>query len=223
MAKISRLKRIVWLALIAAALFVPAGTLAWPGAWIFLLCFIGGMLLTMAWLKRHDPELFHERVRRFRQSDQPLWDQVLGLGIVVVWYGWLAAMGFEARGAGPTPVAALSAGAALIIVGYFLTAASLGANRFAVTAVRLQRERRQSVMDKGPYAVVRHPMYAASITIHLGTALLLGAGWGFAGVVLLAFLLGLRAVLEEGLLCAGLPGYRDYTARVRWRLIPGLW
>jgi protein-S-isoprenylcysteine O-methyltransferase Ste14 len=79
------------------------------------------------------------------------------------------------------------------------------------------------VITSGPYAWVRHPIYAASLAIHAGTALLLGARWGLLGLPVLALLLGRRAVLEERTLRQGLAGYDAYAAQVRWRLIPGLW
>jgi protein-S-isoprenylcysteine O-methyltransferase Ste14 len=224
MARSKSLKRLFWLALIGMCLFVPAGTFAWPGAWIFLLLFVGGMFVTMGWLKRHDPALFEERLRSFgRQPDQPVWDKAFGLAMGAVWYGWLVVMSFEARESAGTPIAALAAGAALMAAGYLLIVQCFKANTFAATVVRLQAERGQKVVDRGPYALVRHPMYSASILIHIGTAALLGARLGLAVLPLLAVMLAVRAVLEERLLCSGLPGYAEYAVRVRWRLVPGLW
>jgi len=221
MARLKSLKRLFWLVLIGVCLFVPARTLAWPGAWIFLLFFLGGMFATMGWLKRHDPALFAERVRSFRQPGQPLWDKLFGLFMAVVWYAWIALMGFEAHTS--TPVASLAAGAALTITGFVLIAWSFKANTYAVTTVRLQSERGQTVCDTGPYALVRHPIYSASILVHVGTALLLGARWGLAVLPLLAAMLALRAVLEERTLRKGLPEYDGYAARVRYRLVPFVW
>jgi protein-S-isoprenylcysteine O-methyltransferase Ste14 len=220
----TRAKRMFWLGFVGIALFVPARTVAWPGAWIFLVLFIGGMFVTVGWLKRYDPELFRERLRSFRQPDQPLWDKRLGLAIAVVWYCWIAFMSFETRAAAVagSPVM-LGTGSALMIGGYLLVGASFAANSFAVTVVRIQSERGQRVVDTGPYTLVRHPIYTASIAIHIGTALLLGARWGLLGPPVLVVLLGIRAVLEERLLRAGLPGYDEYAARVRWRFVPWLW
>jgi Putative protein-S-isoprenylcysteine methyltransferase len=219
------LKLIAGLIAIAASLFGPAGTMAWPGAWIFLILFIGGMATTMGWLKRHDPVLFEQRRRPFRQSGQPEWDRVIGLALVVVWFGFLVLMGLDTRFSGgpKTPLGLMAPGSALIIAGYLLMAASFKANTFAITSVRLQSERSQAVIDTGPYGIVRHPIYSASALLHLGTVLLLGSLWGVFGLALLIFLLGLRAVLEERTLLAGLPSYGDYTMRVRFRLAPGIW
>lgn len=218
-----RLRLICGLILIAVSLFLPAGTLAWPGAWIFLVLFIGSMFATMGWLKRHDPALFEQRTRPFRQAGQPRWDKAIGLAVAIVWYVWLALMSLETRWSGGTPVLAVVAGALLIAAAHLLIVWAFKANTFATTVVRLQPERGQTVIDTGPYAWVRHPIYTASLAVHIGTALMLGARWSLLGLPLLAILLGLRAALEERTLRQGLAGYGEYAARVRWRLIPGLW
>lgn len=222
---VKRLKLAFWLSLIAVALFAAAGTLGWPGAWIFLVLFIGGQFAVMGWLKRHDPALFEQRTRAFRQPDQPRWDKAIGLALIVVWYLWLVLMGLEVRWAGGsrTPVFVLAAGALLLIAAYLLIVWAFKANTFATTAVRIQAERGQTVIDSGPYGWVRHPIYSASLAIHIGTALVLGARWGLSVLPVLTILIGLRAVLEERTLRRGLAGYGGYAARVRWRLVPGIW
>jgi len=220
-----RLKLILGLMLIAVSLFLPAGTLAWPEAWIFLVLFVGGLFVTMGWLKRHDPALFEQRTRPFRQAGQPSWDKAIGLGLVVVWFGWIALMSLETRWSGGphTAAVAVAAGALAIVAAHFLIVAAFKANTYAVTVVRLQAERGQTVIATGPYGWVRHPIYTASLAVHIGTALLLGARWGLLGLPVLAILLALRAVLEERTLRQGLAGYDAYMARVRWRLVPFFW
>jgi protein-S-isoprenylcysteine O-methyltransferase Ste14 len=217
-------RRSLWLLVIVASLFVPAGTLAWPQGWIFLVEFIGGMVVTMGWLKRHDPALYEERIKNPRREARARWDKLFGVAMMVVWYGWIVFMALAKRwGWTPTPVALSVVGAVLIPAGYLLAGYALKANSFAATVVRLQQERGQTVCDTGPYAFVRHPMYTGSIIVHLGTALLLGSWIGLALVSVLAGMLALRAVLEERLLRSGLPGYEEYTSRVRWRLLPAVW
>ena len=99
----------------------------------------------------------------------------------------------------------------------------LAANSFAASTIEVQVERGQQVISTGPYAVVRHPMYAYTILLILGAPLLLGSLWGLAGLVVLVPLLGARALGEEALLREGLPGYGDYAGKVRFRLVPGVW
>ena len=218
-------KRLLWLFVIGASLFVPAGTLDWPQGWLFFAEFIGGMAVTGFWLKRHDLALFAERMRNPRREAQALWDKVFMLAVALVWYGWIIVMALDVKrwGLSHMPILWAVFGALLIPAGYLLVAYALKANSFAATVVRLQKERGQKVADSGPYASVRHPMYTGSVIIHLGTALLLGSWIGLGGVPLLAGMLAIRAILEERLLRAGLPGYAQYAARVRWRLIPLLW
>ncbi len=224
MGRLKRLKRVPWLFVIGGSLFWPAGTLAWPQGWIFFVEFNGGTIVTMSWLKRHDPALYEERLNNPRRDAQPLGDKLFGLSMLLAWYGWIIFMSLGKRwGWSHMPAGFVVLGAAVIPLGYLLAASALKANSFAATAVRLQHERGQKVIDRGPYAVVRHPMYTGSVIIHIGTALLLGSVIGLAFVIVLAAMLGVRAVLEEGLLRRELPGYCDYMTKVRYRLVPFIW
>lgn len=96
-------------------------------------------------------------------------------------------------------------------------------NSFAAPVVKLQAERAQHVISTGPYAHVRHPMYSGMIMFFAGIPLLLGSWWGLAVAPVFLVLLAVRIHIEERTLRAGLPGYSDYAARVRYRLLPGVW
>jgi protein-S-isoprenylcysteine O-methyltransferase Ste14 len=96
-------------------------------------------------------------------------------------------------------------------------------NSFAAPVVKLQTERGHRVISTGPYAWVRHPMYTGTILFFVGAPLLLGSYWGVAMSPLLVALFAVRARIEEHALLAGLAGYADYAARVRYRLVPGIW
>jgi protein-S-isoprenylcysteine O-methyltransferase Ste14 len=97
------------------------------------------------------------------------------------------------------------------------------ANSFAAPVVKVQTERGHRVIDFGPYAVVRHPMYAGAILYLAGTPLMLGSWLGLACVPFMVVGLGYRAVLEERMLAGQLEGYASYMERVRYRLVPYLW
>jgi protein-S-isoprenylcysteine O-methyltransferase Ste14 len=99
----------------------------------------------------------------------------------------------------------------------------LRANSFTAVTVRLQEERGQTVHSTGPYAVVRHPMYAYAALLLIGAPLLLGSLWGLLGVIVAMPLMAARALGEEAVLMDGPPGYREYVAKVRFRLLPGVW
>jgi protein-S-isoprenylcysteine O-methyltransferase Ste14 len=96
-------------------------------------------------------------------------------------------------------------------------------NSFAAPVVKVQAERGHRVIDTGPYAWVRHPMYSGTLLFFVGTPLMLGSWWGVAMAPLFFVLFAIRAGIEERTLLAGLSGYADYVARVRYRLVPGIW
>jgi protein-S-isoprenylcysteine O-methyltransferase Ste14 len=114
-------------------------------------------------------------------------------------------------------------GVLLILAAFWGWVGVLRANSYASTTVRVQAERGQTVISTGPYAHVRHPMYSWSLALMIGMPLLLGSLWGLLGLLIAVPLLAARALGEEEVLFGGLPGYADYSAKVRWRLVPGLW
>jgi protein-S-isoprenylcysteine O-methyltransferase Ste14 len=133
-------------------------------------------------------------------------------------------MALDARfGWSSVPTWAEAIGGAPVAGAFYGWCQVLRENSFAVTSVRLQPERGQSVISTGPYAIVRHPMYALAIVAFVGTPLMLGSFWGLLGVLVFMPLLALRALGEETILASGLQGYREYAARVRFRLLPGVW
>jgi protein-S-isoprenylcysteine O-methyltransferase Ste14 len=212
--------------LLMLVLFAPAGTMAWPEAWIFLALFIGCSVATGIWLKVTDPDLLAARMKSPLSADQRPRDRIVIAAIMLVFWGWFVVMALDARRFewSHVPLWIEVLGALMVIGAFYGWITVLRANRFAATNVRVQRERGQTVVSTGPYAVVRHPMYAYAVLLIVGTALLLGSLWGgLLGVILLVPLFGVRAVGEEAVLLDGLAGYRDYTAKVRYRLIPGVW
>jgi protein-S-isoprenylcysteine O-methyltransferase Ste14 len=96
-------------------------------------------------------------------------------------------------------------------------------NSFAAPVVKVQSARAHRVVSTGPYALVRHPMYSGIMLFFVGVPLLLGSWWGVAIALLFIVLFAIRARIEERALIDGLPGYADYAARVRYRLVPGVW
>jgi protein-S-isoprenylcysteine O-methyltransferase Ste14 len=206
-------------------LFLPAGTLAWTEGWVFLALFGGCSLATGVWLQRTDPGLLSERMRSPFSADQKLGDRIVIALIMVVFCAWLVFMAHDARrfAWSAAPLWAKLLGAALIVVAFCGWVVVLRANSFASVAVRVQQDRGQRVISTGPYAVVRHPMYAYAVLFMIGTPLLLGSLWGLAWLALFIPLLAARTLGEEAMLMDELPGYRDYAAKVRFRLVPGIW
>lgn len=205
-------------------IFIPAGGLDWPGAWLFLIeSSLLGLAIGLA-LARRDPELLAERMRPILQRQQPLWDRHLMKMALVLWIGWLFAMGLERRfDIVRLPGWTLAPGALLVALCFYVVHITFRENSFAAPVVKVQTERGHKVVSTGPYAIVRHPMYAGAAFYFLGAPLMLGSIWGLVAAPAMVAILGVRAVLEERTLKQALPGYEDYMGRVRYRLIPGLW
>ena len=210
---------------LGAVLFVAAGTLAWPSAWAFLAIFLLGGGAVVVMLLHVDPELLLERLRPPIQREQSSGDKAVMSVFCVVFVIWLPFMALDAvrLGWSQVPVALQVAGAAGVVADFLIVAWTARENAYLAPVVKSQAHRDQRVVSTGPYAYVRHPMYAGAVLLFVGTPLLLGSWWGLVGAAVLTALLTLRAVLEERSLAASLEGYTDYTRRVRYRLVPRVW
>ena len=213
------------LAVMGGLLFGPAGDARWPQAWAFLAIFAGATAVFAMFLWRRDPGLLAERLGGLSRKGQSRWDRLFMIGAVLAWCLWLALMALDARRwqLSHVPVWLNVAGGLLIAAGFAATLPVFAANSFAAPVVRLQSERGQHLIDTGPYAVVRHPMYAAAMLYLIGMPLLLGSWLGLGAVPLLIAALTPRIFREESFLARELPGYADYMTRVRWRLVPFVW
>jgi protein-S-isoprenylcysteine O-methyltransferase Ste14 len=213
-----------FLALFALALFLPAGTLAWPAGWLFLILFFGFYLAITIWLIRHNPALLQERLR-LRTSDQQGWDKVLFPLLLLSSLAWLSFLAFDAMRAhwSPVPIWLQIVGAIILLSAFVLLFLTFRENSYLSPVVRIQEERGHRVVATGPYHYVRHPMYAAIVVFVVGTSLLLGSWSGVLVGAIFLVALARRAILEERTLRAQLPGYTTYMTEVRYRLIPYLW
>ncbi|MBB4392520.1 MULTISPECIES: isoprenylcysteine carboxylmethyltransferase family protein [unclassified Bradyrhizobium] len=218
------LQNTITTAAMGALLFASAGTLRWPSAWVFLAtCTLLGPLCGW-WLYRIDPALLAERLRPVLQKDQPAADKLFMSVFVVAMLAWLVLIGVDRRlQSSDMPVALQAFGLALFLASTLFTMWVFRENSFAAPVVKLQAERAQRVISTGPYAHVRHPMYSGMVLFFAGVPLLLGSWWGLVMVPILVLLFAIRIGIEERTLREGLPGYDDYAARVRYRLMPGVW
>ena len=219
------LQSIGWLTFMGLLLFLPADHWQWPQAWAFLALFAIGSIAFSAWLWRRDPALLAARLGSLVQHGQPLWDRIFLLTFVSLWCGWLVLMALDAQAwhTSAMPPLLNVLGGLWVIAGFVATLFVFRENSFAVPVVRVQTEREQRVIDTGPYAWVRHPLYAAALLYLVGMPFLLGSWYGWLIVPVMMAGLAWRAVFEERLLQRDLPGYADYLTRVRYRLIPGVW
>jgi protein-S-isoprenylcysteine O-methyltransferase Ste14 len=204
---------------IAALLFLPAGSLGWTKGWIYLCVLVALMIAVLSYFLLRDPALLRKRMQvRERRSAQKLcvslsFPMILATFVIpgLDWrFGWSS-----------MPAALAWIGLGLAVAGYVLFFAVLRHNSYASRLIEVQEGQR--VVDTGPYSVLRHPMYAASFTIYLGTPLALGSWWALIPALAYLPLLMLRVRDEEALLLKELPGYAEYCARKRWRILPGIW
>ena len=218
-------RTVVWTAFQAALLFAAAGTVRWPAGWVFLAEMTGLGLAVTLWLAHHDPALLAERMSIGFQATQKAWDKVFMASLLVLWNAWLVLMALDAVRFrwSQVPLWLQVVGAVLIALCMWMFYLTFRENSYAAPVVKIQAERGHRVVSTGPYAYVRHPMYAGALLLFVGIPLLLGSWYGLAGALVLTALLVVRIVMEERTLADELPGYRAYAARLRWHLVPGIW
>jgi len=208
----------------ALALFLPAGTLAWPAGWAFLILFFGFYVGLTSWLFLYNPSLVQERTK-LASSDQQGWDKILFPIMLAYPFAWIIFMSLDAVRFhwSPLPVWLQWVGAGLLLVSFYMLFLTFRENSFLSPVVRLQKDRGQTVISTGPYHYVRHPMYAALLVFLISTPLLLGSGYGVLLGLFYVVILARRAVMEESTLQSELPGYVAYTTQVKYRFIPYIW
>jgi protein-S-isoprenylcysteine O-methyltransferase Ste14 len=218
------LQTLLYVAGMGALLFIAAGTLHWPAAWVYLAAMAMLGLGSGASLAKTDPALLAERMRPMMQDDQPDADKKFMLVFGVAALLWFVVIGLDRRAhASDVPLALQALGLALLAASTVTIMWVMHENSFAAPVIKVQAERGHHVIDSGPYAHVRHPMYSGTVLFFAGAPLLLGSWWGVALAPLFVVLFAIRIGIEERALRAGLPGYADYTARVRYRLLAGVW
>src|SRR5262245_19507750 len=203
----------------AAALFAAAGTVAIPGFWAYLAILAVVMIVSFATL---DPDLLRERMRPGGKKPT----LALKIFSLVLFIHWIVAGLYRGRFHWSDDVPGWLQGVCLFAVAacYALALWAMRVNRFFSSVVRIQTDRGQHVVTTGPYAFVRHPGYTAGILIITASGPAIGSWLAAALLVIfsLPFLL-YRAITEDRILRLELAGYSDYAARVRWRLLPGIW
>jgi len=219
------LQLLAWLAVMAALLFIPAGDWGWAAGWIYLATMMAGAVLITVWLARHDPGLLAERMKFPVRREQPGWDRIVTALILLSFVGWTALAGIDAVRLywSEMPVILQGLGWAMVVACMAIGWLTFRENSFAAPVVRIQTERNQTVVSSGPYALVRHPLYAGALLFMIGQPLLLGSWLALAVSPVLIALMAIRAVGEERTLKAALPDYADYMRKVRFRMIPGVW
>jgi protein-S-isoprenylcysteine O-methyltransferase Ste14 len=212
--------------LFGGLMFLPALTFDWWRAWVLLGVVFVASSITMFTIFPSRPDLLAERYKAPIQRGQPLADKLVTPFVVLSYFGLLIFDSldlFRFHLLGVVPVGVAVIGIVLFIAGWTLVALAMRENAFAAPVVKRQEERNQRVIDTGPYAVVRHPMYAGALPVIVGMVLWLGSWAAVIASVVPLFGIVLRVLVEERFLARELPGYREYTQKVRWRVLPGVW
>jgi protein-S-isoprenylcysteine O-methyltransferase Ste14 len=209
---------VLWL-----SLFAPAGHLAWREGWIFLAVFVVAGTLGALYLWRVNPEIYVARSRIHEGTKR--WDVVVVSFLMMAMVAVLVVASLDDGRFHWFPVQrwVRMVGYGLVLVGIALATWAEAVNKFFEPGVRIQKDRGHTVIDTGPYAFIRHPGYCAGHIIIWGTPLALGSLWALIPAGACTGILILRTVWEDQTLQAELPGYKQYAARVRYKMIPGVW
>ena len=205
----------------AALLFLPAGTLDYWQAWVFLAVFCIASLSTVYWLKK-DPAALERRMHAGPAAETRTVQKVVAAGVYVLFSALLVFGALDHRfGWSPVPAAVSLTGDALVAIGLGIAIFTVIENRYAAATVTV--EEGQKVVSTGLYGLVRHPMYMGAMIMIAGIPLALDSWWGLAVLIPYLFGVAFRIRDEERMLTNELNGYREYTQKVHHRLVPHVW
>ncbi len=219
-------RTMVSLAAVVAAmgllLFVPAGTVHYWQAWVYLAIYLGVSLLFSIYLFRNDPALLERRIKGGPTAEKRATQKIAMLFASLGFVALLVVPAVNYRFAGSSVSLAIELAAdVLVVVGFYLVFLVFRENTFASSTIGVFEN--QKVISTGPYGLVRHPMYASAMLYVIGTPIALGSYWGLLALVLMVPAIVWRLLDEEKLLAVSLPGYSEYQRKVRYRLLPGVW
>lgn len=203
-------------------LFAPAGTVRYWQGWVYLAIFLGASALTTIDLLKRDRALLERRMRGGPTAEKRPLQKIIMTATSIGFAALLVVPGLDHRfGWSHVPLAGVIAGDALVAIGLWLIFIVYRENTY--TSATIEVAANQKVVSTGPYAIVRHPMYASASLYLIGTPVALGSWWGLVPVVALIPFLVWRLFDEERFLDKNLPGYAEYRQRVPYRLVPFVW
>jgi protein-S-isoprenylcysteine O-methyltransferase Ste14 len=216
------LRAVIRCAVFIGVPFACAGRLDWPRGWFFMALTAVTLAVTVPLFQRENPGILRMRLQK-TEGTKPF-DKVIYVILMLSFFGCLAVAGLDARfGWSSLPFEWTFLGLLLYIAGSIPIGLAAATNPFLERTIRIQDERGHVTVTSGPYRVVRHPMYAGLILGMAGWPLLLGSKWSYVPFAVVAVTLIVRTALEDRTLRRELPGYEEYAARTRYRLIPGIW
>ena len=202
-------------------LLIPAGTARYWQAWGYLAVFFGASLLITLYLIKNDPVLLKRRLRGGPAAEKRPSQRIIMLLASLGFVALLIVPALDHRFNGSSvPLAVVIVGDMLAGLGFYIVFLVYKENSFTSATIEVASD--QTVISTGPYAIVRHPMYAGSFIYLLATPLALGSYWGFLPLAVMMPAVIWRLFDEERFLTKNLPGYSAYCAKLRWRLVPGV-
>ena len=203
-------------------LFIPAGTIHYWQAWVYLFIFMGASLLTTLYLMKKDPALLNRRMRGGPTAEKRRTQKLIVLFTSICFIALLVVPALDHRFRwSAMPLSCVIAGDILVAIGFYFIFLVYKENTFTSATIEVAADQR--VISTGPYAIVRHPMYASALLYLVGTPLALGSFWGLLALSAMIPFLIWRLYDEESFLAGNLPGYAEYQKTVRHRLIPFIW
>lgn len=205
-----------------ALIFLPAWTIHYWQAWVFLAVFSISVLAITLYLMENDPKLLEKRVNAGsaaeKQARQKIIQLIASMAFILVItfpaidhrFGWSTV---------PTPVVIL--GDVLVALGLLFVFLVFKENTYTSAVIEVDTE--QKVISTGPYAIVRHPMYISALFMLVGVPLALGSFWGLLAIIPITITIVWRLFEEEVFLAKNLPGYAEYRSKVKYRLLPHIW
>lgn len=205
--------------LVGLLIFLPAGTLGFLNGWLLMVILFVPMFGAGLVMMAKNPSLLQKRLNaKEKQAEQ---SQVVKLSGLMFLVGFiLAGLDYRFRWL-VLPGWVSIAGTVLFLLSYVMYAEVLRENTYLSRTIEVQEN--QKVIDTGLYGIVRHPMYSATVILFLSMPLVLGSLISFAVFLFYPILIAKRIRNEEQVLEEGLPGYKEYKQKVRWRLIPYIW
>ena len=207
---------------IGALLFLPAGTFDYWQAWVFAAVFFACSVAMTIWLMIKDPQLLERRMSAGPGAEKEATQKIIMVFALIFFFGMAIFPAIDHRfGWSDVPASLVIFGDLLIALSYLGFFLVFRENTYG--AATIQVEENQRVISTGPYALVRHPMYAAALILMLGIPLALGSWWGLLLMIPSVAVIIWRLLDEERFLSQNLPGYTEYKRKVRYHLIPLVW
>jgi protein-S-isoprenylcysteine O-methyltransferase Ste14 len=217
---------VLYLFFIPALLFISAGTVNWPMAWVYVVLILASTIGSRLIVLRKNPDTLRERARFISSEGTKSWDRILvAIGVFFAPMATMIVAGLDHRFGWSTVIPEVGQYLAALVIagGYGLGVWAMVVNRWFSAVARIQHDRGQEVVTTGPYRIVRHPSYAGGLLASLALPIMLDAIWSFIPAMAMVVALVIRTSFEDQMLRKELDGYQRYSEETPYRLIPGLW